>query len=310
MPVDLHELPRLSDSISYLYAEHCIVEQEDSSIILLKEDGKIAVPVAATTCLMLGPGTSVTHAAIKVLSESGCLVVWCGEKGSRFYASGMGETRSAQNVLMQARLCMDENSHTEVVKRMYERRFPKLPEQDYTVKQLRGLEGIRMKQVYKSMAKMTGVQWHGRDYKTTDWESADPINHALSVANTVLYSVCHAAIVSLGYSPALGFVHTGKALSFVYDIADLYKADTTIPAAFESVKYNVIKQAFDAEIRQRCRKRFESTQLLKRIPADIAWIFNVSCEEQIQAAITGALWDDEMGGIFGGRNYADEGDAE
>lgn len=264
MAKDFHELPRLCDSISYLYAEHCVVEQEDSSIILLKKDGKIAVPVASTTCLMLGPGTNITHTAVKILSENGCLVVWCGERGSRFYASGMGETRSAQNTLMQAKLCMDESAHTEVVKRMYERRFPKLPKQDYTVQQLRGMEGIRMKEAYRTMARMTGVIWKGRDYKTTDWESADPINHALSIANTLLYSVVQAAVISLGYSTALGFVHTGKMLSFVYDVADLYKTQTTIPAAFETVKNNSDMFRLDSDVRLECRKRFESIQILKK----------------------------------------------
>lgn len=163
MAKDLHELPRLCDSISYLYAEHCIVEQDDSSIILLKKDGNIPVPVASTTCLMLGPGTSITHAAVKVLSENGCLVVWCGDHGSRFYAAGLGETRSAQNTLLQAKLCMDDAAHTAVVRRMYERRFPKLPDKEYTVKQLRGMEGIRVKTVYKTMSKLTGITWKGRD---------------------------------------------------------------------------------------------------------------------------------------------------
>ncbi len=124
MPKDLHELPKLRDSISYLYIEHAVIEQDDSSIIVIREDGKIPIPVAMSTCLLLGPGTSITHAAVKAAAENGCLIAWCGEQAARFYASGMGETRSAENLLLQAKLCMDPAAHLAVVRRMYEIRFP------------------------------------------------------------------------------------------------------------------------------------------------------------------------------------------
>ncbi len=303
MPKDLHELPRLSDSISYVYVEHSIIEQQDSSIVLLTKDGRIPVPIASATCLLIGPGTSVTHAAIKAISDNGCLAVWCGEKLGRFYATGLGETRSSQNMLHQAALCMDKASHLEVVRRMYARRFPKQLQEDKTLEQLRGMEGIRMKEAYKTMARLTGIPWHGRDYKTTAWDDADPINQALSIANVLLYSVCQAAIVSLGYSPALGFIHTGKMLSFVYDVADLYKTDITIPAAFEAVKNNVNPFDLDLQVRMNCRKRLEAIQLMKKIPVDLAWIFDVSVEEQLDAAVTGSLWDEENGSVSGGVNY-------
>ena len=124
MPKDLHELPKLRDSISYLYFEHAVIEQENSSIVVIQESGRIPVPISAVTCILLGPCTKVTHAAIKAMAENGCMVVWCGENAGRFYASGMGETRSAANLLLQARLCMDEAAHMTVVRRMYEIRFP------------------------------------------------------------------------------------------------------------------------------------------------------------------------------------------
>jgi len=305
MPKDFHELPRLADSISYIYAEHAIIEQNDSSIMMIQSNGKIPLPIASTTCLLLGPGTSITHAAIKSISDNGCMIIWCGEKMGRYYASGTGETRSAHNTLKQAALCMDKEKHIEVVKRMYERRFPKLPEGDYTIQQLRGYEGMRMRECYKIMSRQTGIKWNGRDYKTKDWDASDPINKALSAANTLLYGVCHAAIVSLGYSPSLGFIHTGKMLSFVYDIADLYKADITIPAAFEAVKNNVNPLDLDIEVRMNCRKRFESTHILKRIPDDIAWIFDVEYTEHIEAEETGDLWDEDEN-ISGGINYGNK----
>ncbi len=305
MPKDFHELPRLEDSISYIYADHAVVEQNDSSIILLQKNGNIPLPIASTTCLLLGPGTSITHAAIKAINDNGCMVVWCGERMGRFYACGMGETRSAQNTLHQAAACMNKEVHLEVVKRMYERRFPKLPQGEYTLQQLRGMEGIRMRECYKMMARQTGIKWSGRNYKVKNWDDSDPINQALSVANALLYSVCHAAIVSLGYSPALGFIHTGKMLSFVYDIADLYKAEITIPAAFEAVKNNINPFDLDLDVRLNCRKRFEKLQILKKIPKDIAWILDVKCDEQTETADTGDLWDED-GSSTGGINYGNE----
>jgi CRISPR-associated protein Cas1 len=299
---DYHILPKLRDSISYIYIEYAHINQDKASIILNLEDGKVPVPVAALTCLMLGPGTTITHEAIKTISTNGCLVVWCGEKGEKFYASGMGETRSGKNVLKQARLCMDEKQHLAVAKKMYERRFPKLPKGDYTLQQLRGMEGIRVREAYKLASKTTGVRWKGRNYKTKDWDASDPINRALSAANAILYSVCQAAIVSLGYSTALGFVHTGKMLSFVYDIADLYKADTTIPAAFEAVQRGT--GSLEKRVRIRCRDYFQRVQLLKRIPLDIEWIFDIKGSEQADAEVTGDLWDQDDSTSAGGRNYA------
>lgn len=301
MAKDLQELPKLRDSISYLYFEHAQIEQQDSSIIVYNMDGKIPVPVSSLTCLMLGPGVSITHAAIKAAAENGCMIVWCGEQSSRFYAFGTGETRSAKNVMRQAKQWADEALHMKVVRRMYEIRFPKMNCTGMTLQQIRGMEGIRVRKAYQAASKTYGIKWKARDYKQEDWDDADPVNRALSAANAVLYSVCQAAIVSLGYSPALGFVHTGKMLSFVYDIADLYKADTTIPAAFEAVKTN--PEMCEKQARINCRKYFHRIKLMKRIANDIAWILEDEENEKDGAKQTGDLWDED-GTIPGGMNYA------
>lgn len=105
---------------------------------------------------------------------------------------------------------------------------------DLTLQQIRGKEGVRMRDTYQRLAKTYGVHWQGRSYERSNWEGADPINRALSAANAALYAIVLAGLHSLGYSPSLGFIHTGKQLSFVYDIADLVKTDTSIPAAFEA----------------------------------------------------------------------------
>ena len=216
---DLKELPKLRDSISYIYMEHARIDQDALAIMFEVGDGRIPVPVASLTCLMLGPGTTITHAAVKTIAENGCLIVWCGENARRFYASGMGETRSARNTLLQAKLCMDPDKHLSVVRKMYEIRFPQMPTKGLTLEQIRGMEGIRVRQAYQTFSKQYGVKWNKRDYKQKEWDNTDPVNRALSEANAILYSLCQAAIVSLGYSTALGFIHTGKSLSFVYDIS-------------------------------------------------------------------------------------------
>ncbi len=302
---DLQALPKLRDSISYIYLEHAVIEQEDSSIIAIQKDGRTSIPVSALTCLMLGPGTKVTHAAMKAAAEHGCMIVWCGENGMRFYASGMGETRSAANLLRQAELCSNPETRLEVAKRMYIRRFGSISNPDYTLQQLRGMEGIRVKEAYKLASRSTGISWSARSYKKDDWNAQDPVNLALSQANALLYSVCQAAIISLGYSAGLGFIHTGKQLSLVYDVADLYKAEVTIPAAFQSAKYPGTD--LSAAVRVNCRKYFKQIRLLKRIPEDIEWIFNLPGSEQRESLPVGNLWDPD-GEIPGGVNH--HGDEE
>lgn len=301
---NLQELPRLGDSMTYLYIEHAIIEQSEASIVAIRKDGRIPIPIAAMTCLLLGPGTNITHAAIRAICDNGCMAIWCGEKVARFYACGIGETRSAKNLLHQAKVCMNENLHMQAVRKMYTMRFPDIDTTGYTLQQIRGMEGIRMRKAYEVAAKASGVKWKKRSYKSQDWDEADPINQALSEANAILYGLCHAGIVSLGYSAGLGFIHTGKQLSFVYDIADLYKTETTIPAAFEAVQMPGDRSR---NIRMVCRKYLARTQVLARMAKDIATILDVEiATENDNAKAPGQLWDSENKASQGGKNYAQE----
>ena len=303
---NLQELPKLADSISYLYLEHAVIEQNDTAIVAIQKEGRTPIPIAAMTCLLLGPGTSVTHAAIRAICENGCMAIWCGEYGERFYAAGVGETRSAKNLLIQAKACMDPVRHLETAKRMYQTRFPNVKTDGLTLQQLRGMEGIRVRKAYELASKTTGVKWKKRSYKTEDWDRADPVNQALSEANALLYGLCHAAVVSLGYSPGLGFIHMGKQLSFVYDVADLYKVETTIPAAFEAVRELTAGNDQKKLIRLKCRTYFANARILSRIAGDLAWILQGRTgEEQDNGPQVGTLWDDKTDTAFGGRNYAD-----
>lgn len=315
MVKDLHALPRVRDSWSYLYVEHAIIEQDDLAVAILATDGKTPVPCATLSLLMLGPGTSITHAAIRTLAAHGCLIAWVGEEAVRFYAQGLGETRSAANLLRQVAIHADPAQRMQTVRRLYELRFPEALPPNLTLKQIRGKEGIRVRDTYARWSRDTGVQWDGRAYKQNDWRRATPINRALSAANSCLYGVAHAAIVATGYSPALGFIHTGKMLSFVYDIADLYKAELTIPAAFRCTAAG--DQQLESRVRHICRDLIREQRILPRIVSDLETLFGGTSPADEQeadilnrfAAHPGSLWDDTDDPVAGGTNYAADADA-
>ncbi len=268
---DLHELPKLRDSLSYLYVEHAILDKKQQAIEFVRKNGRTLIPTANLSLLMLGPGTSITHAAISTLARNGTSILWTGQEATRFYAGGTGETRKAARLLHQAELVSDPAKRQQVVLNMYRYRFDHDLPFDLTLPQIRGKEGVRVREAYAQASKKYGVPWHGRKYDRNNWRSGDPVNRALSAANALLNGLCHAAIVSGGYSPGLGFIHTGKQLSFVYDIADLYKADITIPIAFRTVAQSTEK--VESRIRATCRQKFKEEKLLQRILPDIDTLF-------------------------------------
>jgi len=298
MPRNLHDLPRLRDSLSYLYVEHAVVQRRHHAIEYIREDhGRVMIPVASLSVLLLGPGTRITHAAIRILAEHGCTVLWVGEETTRFYAQGIGETRHAHRLLRQAQLVSHQQKRLRVVRRMYAMRFGEPLDPSWSLEQIRGREGNRVRSAYREASKRYGVPWVGRRYDRHNWKQSDPINRALSAANALLNGLCHAAILAGGYSPALGFIHTGKQLSFVYDIADLYKVEITIPAAFETVAES--EKRVEARVRQRCRERFREVKLLQRILPDIDRLLDLTREPvekdyDADPALPGAWWGPEM----------------
>jgi CRISP-associated protein Cas1 len=299
----LRTLPKARDNISFLYFEHCRIEQDDLAIAIYKEKDKFLLPCASIATLLLGPGTSITHAAIKALADGACEVHWVGQDVLKFYAGGRGASGNTDRLQHQASIWADSLKRLAVVRRMYEFRFPgDLPE-DLTLQQIRGHEGVRVRSIYAEMSAKTGVEWQGRDYKQTAWGDADPINRALSIANSCLYAVCQAALNSVGYSPALGFIHTGKPLSFAYDVADLYKAETTIPAAFEAVAGCTMD--LDALVRRTCREKFVEIRLMQRLVADVDQLLLYGTPDD-EAEPVCFLWDDQLQWVEGGKNWGDE----
>jgi CRISPR-associated protein Cas1 len=264
---NLLQLTRFQDRLSYLYLERGHIEQESTSIAYVTEKGRIPIPAADLALLMLGPGTTITHRAICNLADCNCTVVWVGEEGVRFYCSGRGGTHFSANLLHQAALSCDPRGRRGVVVRMYEKRFGEKLEAGLHIQAIRGKEGYRVRSAYDRLSREHGVPWEGRLYNPHEWTGGDPINRAISAGSACLNGLVQAAVVSAGYSPAIGFVHTGKMLSFVYDIADLYKVDVIVPVAFRIVAES--QQNVEARVRQACRELFRGNKLMSQIIPDI-----------------------------------------
>ncbi len=274
----MRDLPKIRDSLSFLYFEYGHLEQSKLGVEFVNKLGRIPIPVASLASLLLGPGTTVTHGAVRTLTEAGCSLIWCGEQGVRCYAHGIGETHKAYRLMRQAELSAQPEQRIKVVERMYRARFPDPLPDGLRLEQIRGKEGIRVRAAYAEAARTYNVEWTGRNYNRTDWNESDPINRALSSANACLHGLVHAALLSSGYSPALGFIHQGKQLSFVYDIADLYKMQITVPVAFSVVAEGGTQP--ETKVRKRCRDAFVNLRLLHRIVPDVDQLLALDTEPE------------------------------
>ena len=294
MPIDLHTLPQFADRISWIYVEYGHLEKDDDGLIFIDKAGRTPLPIAATAMLMLGPGTTLTHRAAIAAAQMNCLLSWVGEGVTRTYALSTGGASQTHNLLRQARLWADPASHLAVVRNMYAMRFADPIPPEATLQQIRGMEGARVKSAYQRLAQEAGITWVMRLYDPNNWAKADLPNRCLSAATAALYGVVHAALISVGYSPALGFVHTGKPLSFVYDVADLYKLDVVVPIAFQVAAEKNANA--EREVRKRCREVFYKTHLMMRILPDVSKALSVNDDEEEAdwvPANENGWWDEE-----------------
>jgi CRISPR-associated protein Cas1 len=254
----------IKDRISVLYVEKGNLDVLDGAFVVVDKNGvRTHLPVGGVACLMLEPGTRVSHAAVTLASRVGCLLVWVGEAGVRLYASGQPGGARADRLLYQAKLALDDSARLKVVRKMYALRFKEEPPERRSVDQLRGIEGVRVRKMYELIGRQYGVTWNTRNYDHNEWGSGDISNRCLSAATACLYGICEAAILAAGYAPAVGFIHTGKPQSFVYDIADVFKFETVVPVAFRVAA----KKPHDPErqVRLACRDVFRQSRLLHRI---------------------------------------------
>ncbi len=251
-----------------LYLEHGRLEVDDSSVKWIGADRTIfRIPVATVSVLMLGPGTTVTHAAIKACSNSNTPVCWVGEEGMRFYAFGTTPTHANERALHQAATHASKARRAEVARRMFVKRFPDVDVMSKGVEELRGMEGKRVKALYGELGLKYGVSWKGRQYDKSEWDLADNINRSVSAANAALYALTTAVVCSLGYLPQLGFVHQGGTMPFVFDVADLYKHETSLEAAFQTI--SIKPEADGKEVIQLLKTLIEQQKILRRMPKEI-----------------------------------------
>lgn len=254
----------IKDRVSVLYLEKGNLDVLDGAFVVVDKNGvRTHIPIGGIACLMLEPGTRVSHAAVTLAARVGCLLVWVGEAGVRLYASGQPGGARADRLLYQARLALDDTARLRVVRRMYALRFDEEPPERRSVEQLRGIEGARVRKLYELLARQYGVQWKARNYDSKEWGSGDLPNRCLSAATACLYGVCEAAVLAAGYAPAIGFIHTGKPQSFVYDIADLFKFETVVPVAFRVASKKPAQP--EREVRLGCRDAFRQHRILHRI---------------------------------------------
>jgi CRISPR-associated protein Cas1 len=266
--VPLRPIP-IKDRSSILFLEYGQVDVVDGAFVLIDANGaRVQIPVGGLACLMLEPGIRISHAAVALAARVGCLLVWVGEAGVRLYAAGQPGGARADRLLHQAAAALDDSARLKVVRAMYRLRFGAEPPARRSVDQLRGMEGARVREMYKQLARLHRVKWDARRYDPQEWDLADVPNRCLSAGTACLYGLCEAAILAAGYAPAIGFLHRGKPLSFVYDIADVFKFETVVPAAF-SIAARVQKgqqgAPIERQVRLACRDAFRRTSLLDRI---------------------------------------------
>lgn len=261
--IPLNPIP-MKDRVSMIFLQYGQIDVIDGAFVLVDKTGiRTHIPVGSVACIMLEPGTRVSHAAAKLAAQVGTLLVWVGEAGVRLYASGQPGGARSDRLLYQAQLALDENLRLKVVRKMFEMRFGEPPPAKRSVDQLRGIEGARVRETYKLLAKRYGIKWQGRRYDPKDWSAGDVTNQCISAATSCLYGITEAAVLAAGYAPAIGFIHTGKPLSFVYDIADIIKFDDIVPKAFEIAATHPNQP--DKAVRHACRDIFRSSKVLKRL---------------------------------------------
>ena len=264
----------IRERASILFVEKGRLDVLDGAFVLVDENGiRLHIPIGGLVGLMLEPGTRVSHAAVALADRAGTLLIWVGEAGVRLYSAGQPGGARADRLLLQARLALDDDARLRVVRKMYALRFQEDAPERRSVDQLRGIEGSRVREIYKLLAQRHGAKWDGRNYDPHDWGTADIVNRCLSAATAALYGVTEAAVLAAGYAPAIGFLHTGKPQSFVYDIADILKFETVVPEAFRVAAAAQQGKPLDgrpvldpvAEVRRRCRDAFRRTRLLARL---------------------------------------------
>lgn len=260
----------LKERASLVFVEKCQLDVIDGAFVAVDTTGvRTHLPIGGIACVMLEPGARASHAAVALAASAGVLLIWVGEGGVRLYAAGQPGGARSDKLLWQARMALDEAARLRIVRKMFEVRFGEPAPEKRSVDQLRGIEGVRVRKLYELLARQNGVEWNRRSYDPSDWDISDIPNRCLSAATACLYGVTEAAVLAAGYAPAIGFLHSGKPLSFVYDVADLVKFETVAPEAFR-IAALASKGRLGGEdparaVRLACRDAFRRNGILGRL---------------------------------------------
>lgn len=263
-------LPQVKDKYPFIYLERGRLEIDDSSLKWLDSEGNVVrLPVATLNTLLLGPGTTITHEAVKTAAAANCLLCWVGEDSLLFYAAGFQPTADSRNFRRQMELAYDKKRALEVARAMFTCRFPDSELEGKSLKEMMGMEGSRIRALYQEKAQHYGVGWKGRHFTPNKFELSDTTNQILTSANAALYGILCSAIHAMGYSPHIGFIHTGSPLPFIYDLADLYKAELCIDLAF-ALNKEMAGQYNKHLLAKRFRERVIEMDLLALVARDIS----------------------------------------
>ena len=302
---ELNDLPRISDRVTFIYIERSKINRIDGAITVRDIRGTVRIPAAMIGVLLLGPGIEITHRAMELLGDIGTSVIRVGENGVRNYSNGRPLAHSTKLLERQAKLVSNTKTRLKVARLMYAMRFEGEDVSKLSMQQLRGREGARVREVYRKNSLQYKVDWEKRSYNHENFSEATVINQALSATNVCLYGLCHSIIQALGMSSGLGFVHTGHDKSFVYDIADLYKAKISIPLSFEiASKYNE-KDDIGRISRLMMRDKMKESDLSKTISKDLQYLMGIDYEDRFELE-TISLWDDKENQVKYGINYEEE----
>lgn len=296
----------LKEREAIVFVERAQLDVLDGAFVAVDaEGGRTHLPVGGLACIMLEPGVRVSHRAVALAASAGTLLTWVGEAGVRLYSAGQPGGARADKLLWQARLALDAEARLRIVRKMYQLRFGEEAPQRRSVDQLRGIEGGRVRRMYENLAAQYGVNWSHRRYDRGDWDAADVPNRCFSAATACLHGLSEAAVLAAGYAPAIGFLHTGKPLSFVYDIADLYKFDTVVPEAFRIAGLAAkgkLDMPVERAVRLACRDAFRRTKLLTRIIPRIEEVLNAGeIERPDPEGVVGPAFTEETSGDDGHR---------
>ena len=268
-------LPQVKDKYPFLYLERGRLEIDDSSVKWIDSEANVVpLPVATLNALLLGPGTSVTHDAIKTATAANCAVCWVGEDSLLFYAAGFLPTADTRNLKQQIELAANPKKSVEVARRMFARRFPEADLQGKTLKEMMGMEGHRVRAIYRAKAEEYQVGWKGRKFVPGKFDFSDITNQVLTASNAALYVILSSAVHSMGYSPHIGFIHSGSPLPFIYDLADLYKEYLCIDLAF-ALSRDMAGRYQKHKVSSAFRERVIDMDLLARLAEDIPEMLGV-----------------------------------